>query len=196
MGQAESVPLDAQGEPSSLPQAMDRPGHPRVVALDLGKSRVGVAIADELGLLAHPRPPLDGHNKKALLRALADLAREEGVGLFLVGLPLDMSGAEGAMAARASTLAREITEATGVPVELFDERWTTREATQKLRQSGVDARRQKALVDGMAAAVMLQSFLDRARGGTTEDSAPLEMPMPPSPEPRLRRDRSTRRGRR
>jgi putative holliday junction resolvase len=188
MGQAESAPLDAQGEPSSLPRVMDRPGRPRVVALDLGKSRVGVAIADELGLLAHPRPPLDGHNKKALLRALEDLAREEGVGLFLVGLPLDMSGAEGAMASRASAFAREISECTGVPVELVDERWTTLEATRKLRQSGVDARRQKGLVDGMAATIMLQSYLDRARGGTTEGLAPPEMPpMPTEPRPKRRR---------
>ena len=138
----------------------DRPGQPRACALDLGKARVGVAIADELGLLAHVRPPLDGRDKKRLLSALIELVREEGVGLFIIGLPLDMSGETGPMAAKVEVLAREIQAATGVSVELFDERWTTMEASRKLRQAGVEGRKQKGLVDGVAAAVMLQSWLD------------------------------------
>ncbi|MDC3960874.1 Holliday junction resolvase RuvX [Polyangium jinanense] len=153
------------------------PNPPRVCALDLGKARVGVAIADELGLLAHPRPPLDGRDKKALIRALGELAREEGVGLFLVGLPLDMSGAYGPMATRAADLAQEISQATGVPVELFDERWTTVEAARKLREGGTSAKRQKGVIDGMAAAVMLQAYLDRAQGLGSADA--LAMPPPP-----------------
>jgi len=144
----------------------ERPGQPRACALDLGKARVGLAIADELGLLAHVRPALDGRDKKALLAALIELVREEGVGLFIVGLPLDMSGTAGPMAAKVEGLAREIQAATGVPVELFDERWTTVEASRKLRQGGVSGRKQKVLVDGVAAAVMLQSWLDRRAGGT------------------------------
>jgi putative holliday junction resolvase len=140
----------------------ERPGYPRACALDLGKARVGVAIADELGLLAHVRPPLDGRDKKGLMAALTELVREEGVGLFVVGLPLDMSGMPGPMASKVEALAREIHAATGVPVEFFDERWTTVEASRKLRQGGVEGRRQKGLVDGVAAAVMLQSWLDRA----------------------------------
>lgn len=142
----------------------ERPGQPRACALDLGKARVGLAIADELGLLAHVRPPLDGRDKKGLLAALIELVREEGIGLFIVGLPLDMSGEAGLMATKVQLLAQEIQTATGVPVELFDERWTTVEASRKLRQGGVDARRQKGLVDGVAAAVMLQSWLDRRAG--------------------------------
>ena len=165
----------------------ERPGQPRACALDLGKARVGVALADELGLLAHVRPPLDGRDKKGLLAALIELVREEGVGLFLVGLPLDMSGDAGPMAAKVEILAREIQAATGVPVELFDERWTTMEASRKLRQSGVEGRKQKGLVDGVAAAVMLQSWLDR-RGGT---GGALLLNVPPAPQvdrgPRRRR---------
>jgi len=161
----------------------ERPGHPRVVvALDLGKARVGVAIADDLGLLAHPRPPLDGRDKKALLSALTDLAREERVELFLVGLPLDMSGGHGPMAAKATAFARELSEATGVPVELADERWTTVEAGRQLRQSGKGARESKGLIDGVSAAVMLQSWLDRASGGLSTAGPPLDMPPPPPQE--------------
>ncbi len=143
-----------------------------------------MAIADELGLLAHPRPPLDGRDKKALLRALVELAREEEVGLFLVGLPLDMSGAHGVMATRATDLAQEIGQATGVPVELFDERWTTVEAARKLREGGTSGRRQKGLIDGMAAAVMLQAYLDRTQAS---GSAETLLPLPPPPQTRTRR---------
>jgi putative Holliday junction resolvase len=156
----------------------ERPGQPRACALDLGKARVGVAVADELGLLAHVRPPLDGRDKKGLLAALTELVREEGVGLFIVGLPLDMSGEAGAMAAKVEVLAREIHAATGVPVELFDERWTTVEASRMLRQGGVDGRRQKGLVDGVAAAVMLQSWLDRTAGGRGTEAL---LNVPPAP---------------
>lgn len=157
----------------------DRPRRPRACALDLGKARVGVAIADELGLLAHVRPPLDGRDKKGLLEALRELVREEGVELFIVGLPLDMSGMAGPMAAKVEGLAREIHAATGVPVELYDERWTTVEASRRLRQGGVEGRRQKGLVDGVAAAVMLQSWLDRAAGvGASEGFSDMPLPAP------------------
>jgi putative Holliday junction resolvase len=166
----------------------ERPAQPRACALDLGKARVGVAVADELGLLAHVRPAFDGRDKKRLLAALVDLVREDGVGIFIVGLPLDMSGEAGPMAAKVETLAREIHAATGVPVELFDERWTTVEASRKLRHGGVEARRQKGLVDGVAAAVMLQSWLDRAAGIRASDAL-LNVPSVPSVDQGSRRRR-------
>jgi putative Holliday junction resolvase len=193
MGQVRTEGLDVWlGWPSLCPGMQERPGQPRACALDLGKARVGVAVADELGLLAHVRPPLDGRDKKGLLAALNELVREEGVGLFIVGLPLDMSGERGPMAAKIEVLAREIQAATGVSVELFDERWTTVEASRKLRQGGVDGRRQKGLVDGVAAAVMLQSWLDR-KAGTRGGEAFLE--MPPAPSVDQGGDRSSRRRR-
>lgn len=175
-GQGRTEGLDVwRGSPSLCPGMQERPGQPRACALDLGKARVGVAIADELGLLAHVRSPLDGRDKKGLLAALTELVREEGVGLFIIGLPLDMSGTAGPMAAKVEGLAREIQAATGVPVELFDERWTTVEASRKLRYGGVEGRKQKGLVDGVAAAVMLQSWLDRRAGGFA--GAVLDVPV-------------------
>jgi len=190
-----------EGEPARLRAHLDRlkssaayRSHEQLADLERHVHDLADAVrrADELGLLAHPRPPLDGRDKKALLRALADLAREEGVGLFLVGLPLDMSGAAGVMASRASALAQEISEATGVPIELFDERWTTMEAARKLREGGVEGRRQKALVDGMAASVMLQSYLDRSRGSSAAPSLPA-LEMPPPPRDARQRERGKRR---
>jgi putative Holliday junction resolvase len=169
----------------------ERPGHPpRVVALDLGKARVGVAISDELGLLAHPRPALDGRDRKTLLATLVEMAKDEGVTRFLVGLPLSMSGEHGIKAAQAEAFAAELARAAGVPVELLDERWTTVQAARQLRDSGVDARAGKARIDGVAAAVMLQSWLDARRG----DAGPAPLPdLPPPPAPP--RGRGGKRGR-
>jgi putative holliday junction resolvase len=140
---------------------MVRSAPPRVAALDLGKARVGVAVSDELGLLAHPRPFISGKSRKALLDALVTLAREEEISRFLVGLPLEMSGAEGSAAARAVQFAEELASATGIEVELIDERLTTVEASRALRAGGASRRASIQRVDGAAAAVMLQSWLDR-----------------------------------
>jgi putative Holliday junction resolvase len=136
----------------------------RAAAIDLGKARVGVAVADELGLFAHPRPLIDGRDRRALLAALTALAREEGIQRFLVGLPLEMNGAEGPAARRAASFAQALADATGVEVELVDERLSTVEASRRLREGGVSARRGKPRVDGAAAAVILQAWLDGRRG--------------------------------
>jgi putative Holliday junction resolvase len=132
----------------------------RVAAIDLGRARVGVAVTDELGLMAHTRPFLDGKSRKALLRALAELTRDDRIERFLVGLPLDMSGREGPAARRALAFARELADATGVDVEMIDERLSTVEAERRLRDGGLTAREQKGRIDGASAALLLQSWLD------------------------------------
>jgi len=144
---------------------MARKPSARVAAIDLGKARVGVAVSDELGLLAHTRPSLDGRSKKPLLAALAELAREDEIKRFLVGLPLEMTGEQGLAARRALAFAQELADATGVEVEMIDERLSTVEASRRLHDGGVKARQQKSLVDGAAAAVFLQSWLDRRGRG-------------------------------
>jgi putative Holliday junction resolvase len=143
---------------------MTRRHVPKVAAIDLGKARVGVAVTDELGLMAHARPFLDGRSRRALLRALGDLAKEEGIERFLVGLPLEMSGGEGPAARRALAFAQELADATGVEVEMIDERLSTVAAGRLLHDGGVKSREQKGKIDGAAAALLLQSWLDRKRG--------------------------------
>src|SRR3954463_12055547 len=89
----------------------------RVVAIDLGKARVGIAVSDELGLLAHPRPFLDGKSRKPLIAALVAMVRDEGIERFLLGLPLEMTGDEGPAARRVMGFAQELANAAGVEIE-------------------------------------------------------------------------------
>lgn len=143
-----------------------------VAAVDLGDARVGLAVSDDLGLFAHPRPALDGKSRKPLLRALAEFAREEGVSRFLVGLPLDMSGAHGLRARKATEFAQMLADATGLDIELVDERLTTVEAARQLhacdapvRERANNRRGSKSVartgkIDTAAATVLLQAWLD------------------------------------
>ncbi len=132
----------------------------RVAALDHGKARIGVAVADELGVLAHPRPPIDARDRRRALAAIRELKEEEGITRFLVGLPLSLSGVEGTAAHSARAFAQTVADATGCEVELVDERLTTVEAQRALRTSGVAAKHQRQKVDGVAAAILLQAWLD------------------------------------
>ncbi len=124
---------------------------------------MGVAVSDELGLLAHPRPPFDGRRAKLLFEGIRTICQELGVVRVLVGWPLDLQGREGAAARRAARFAREVAEVTGLPVELVDERMTTVVAERSLRDAGVGTRDRRARVDGAAAAVILQGWLDARR---------------------------------
>ena len=139
-------------------------GKGRTCALDLGAVRVGVAIDDELGAMAHPRGTLDARDRKALLSALRALADEENAVRFVVGLPLDMRGGEGMAARRARALAQDIADATGRAVELWDERLTTVQAQRALHASEVRGRRARERIDEAAACAILQSWLDAHRG--------------------------------
>jgi putative Holliday junction resolvase len=136
----------------------------RAAAIDLGKVRVGLAVADELGMMAHPRPFLDGRNVRRLLDALAEVATTDGIGLFLVGLPRQLGGAEGPPARRARKFAADLAVRTGRRVELVDEWLSTREARGRLRDQGLTERELRGRIDSAAAAVLLQSWLDGRAG--------------------------------
>jgi len=138
----------------------------RVAALDMGKVRVGLAVSDELGVIAHPRPPLAGGNQKKLLSELALLARSEKIRRFLVGLPLNRQGEEGREAQRIRKFAQALADATGREIELVDERLSTVEATRRLREVGISAKKGRQRVDGASAAVLLQAWLDHSPART------------------------------
>lgn len=136
----------------------------RAAALDYGTVRIGLAVADELGMLAHPRPFIEARPPRRALERLAELVEQEGITLLLVGLPRTLRGEEGMAAKRARRFASELKRRVGIPVELVDERLTTREATERLRAQGLSERERRSRVDSAAAAILLQSWLDARRG--------------------------------
>jgi len=137
-----------------------RPG--RVIGLDLGDARIGVAISDDerrmavaLGTVRTGAP--------ADLRAIAALVEEHDVALVVVGLPRSMSGAEGPRAIQARAFADALAGSAGTPVEMQDERLSTVEAERGLREAGVSGIERRRVVDRSAAVVILQAWLDAHR---------------------------------
>jgi putative holliday junction resolvase len=124
---------------------------------------VGLAISDELGLLAHPRPFLDGKDVGRLVKQLVSLCQAEQVDLFVVGLPRLLDGSEGTSARKARSFALRLREASKCRVVLLDERLTTRQAHDRLADSGLDERERRSRVDSASAALLLQTFLDSHR---------------------------------
>jgi putative Holliday junction resolvase len=136
-----------------------------VLGVDTGERRVGVALSDESRVLASPVVVLHRRGGLApVLDALADLVRRESVSQLVVGLPLNADGSEGPQARRARDFARVAARAIGVPVCLWDERLSTQEAEAVVRAQGRSTRRQRQRgeLDAVAAAVILQDYLDHA----------------------------------
>lgn len=131
------------------------------MALDPGARRTGVAVSDELGLYAHPRPAIRG-GARALLEAMPALVEREGVDEVVVGLPLTLAGGDSDQTRAVRALAERLRERLDVPVRLRDERLTTVEAARRVPAA---AARRDGTLDSAAAAVLLQAELDaRARG--------------------------------
>jgi putative Holliday junction resolvase len=135
----------------------------RVLGIDAGERRVGVAVSDELRLLARPVCVLDRARGLApVLDALTEMARREGVARLVVGLPLNADGSLGPQARRAQDFARVAARVVGIPVDMWDERLSTQAAEEIVRAQGRNTRRlrQRGQLDAIAAAVILQDYLD------------------------------------
>jgi putative Holliday junction resolvase len=126
-------------------------------------------VADDLGLLAHPRPFLDGRDQQRLLVQLKELQHAEQIELFVLGLPRELKGREGPAAKRVRAFAEKLEQATPARVELLDEWLSTREAAGRLRQQGLSAKQQRGRIDSAAAAVLLQSWLDGRRREASDE---------------------------
>lgn len=131
------------------------------MGVDHGTHRVGIALSDRLAITAQPHAVVPAPQA---VEAIARLMAEQDVERIVVGLPLTLSGREGRAAEQARQFAADLEEATGLPVELWDERLTTSTAEKALLESGMKRRRRRFIVDKVAAAIMLQSYLDRAGG--------------------------------
>lgn len=132
----------------------------RILALDVGRRRIGLALSDPLGITAQGLETLQRINLRTDVDALAALAAEKEVRRFLVGHPLHMSGREGRQAEYVREFAGRLEERTGIPVEFRDERLTTVEAQRVLRESGVSLEKRKRAVDKLAAVILLEGYLD------------------------------------
>jgi putative Holliday junction resolvase len=135
----------------------------RVLGIDLGAKRIGLAISDEEARIAFPAGTLERKGERATLRALVALVRERGVARAVVGLPLHMNGRAGPEAEAARGFAAALATAAGIPVETLDERWTSVAAERSLRESGrrTIERRGKGVVDEVAATLLLSTYLER-----------------------------------
>jgi putative holliday junction resolvase len=132
----------------------------RILALDLGRRRIGLAVSDELGITAQGLETLQRSNLRADLAHLKKLAADRNVTLMVVGNPLHMSGKEGRGTEFARDFAARLEVATGIPVQLWDERLTTVEAQRVLRESGASIEKRAKAVDRLAAVILLENFLD------------------------------------
>lgn len=132
----------------------------RILALDLGKRRIGLAVSDELGLTAQGLETLQRTTIREDLARLAKLALDHNVILILMGNPLHMNGNEGRGSERAREFGARLEAATAVPVQLWDERLTTVQAQRVLRESGIGIEKRAKAVDRLAAVILLESYLD------------------------------------
>jgi len=153
-------------------------GGGRLLGVDYGTRRIGLAVSDPGGAIAFPVGALESRGLRRDLEAFCALVREREVERIVVGLPLRLSGRRGPECDAAERFAAALREATGLPVDLFDERWTTLEAERTLRQSGEGppgdrrsrrrrrggaraAERRRAHVDSVAATLLLRTYLER-----------------------------------
>jgi putative Holliday junction resolvase len=134
--------------------------HSRILALDLGKRRIGLAVSDELGITAQGLETRQRGNMREDLAYFANLVSELNVGLLLMGNPIHMSGKEGRQAEYTRDFAERLKERTGLPVVFWDERLTSVEAGRVLRDSGISIEKRAQAVDRLSAVILLASYLD------------------------------------
>jgi putative Holliday junction resolvase len=132
----------------------------RILALDHGTKRIGVAVSDELKLIAQPLEFVPAEPFPAFLARLKVLLAEKEVELVLVGMPRNMNGTYGPAAAKVEEFITQLREAITVPIKTWDERLTSAQANRYLIEGNVRREKRKEKVDQMAAAILLQSFLD------------------------------------
>ncbi len=135
----------------------------RVLGVDAGKVRTGLALSDTEGFLASALCTIKETGLRALAKAIAEKAEEHSVRLIVMGHPINMNGTLGESSARVHKLKEEISGFTDIPVTLFDERCTTMAATNILNMTDTTGKKRKAVIDNLSAAIILQNYLDAER---------------------------------
>jgi len=157
--------IAARAKIGEFPDAATNEAAPqRVLAIDYGQKRIGLALSDALGLTAQPLAMLVRTNRQNDLRRLRSLCRAHGVRQIVVGHPVHMSGESNSMADEAERFATRLRKELGIPVDLQDERLTSWEAEQIAAETRPSSRRKRGALDDVAAAILLREYLERKRG--------------------------------
>jgi len=141
----------------------------RTIGLDVGTRTVGVAVSDELGLTAQGVTTVRRTNMKADLAALKEIIAERGVTHVVVGLPLNMDGTEGPRALASRQFGEALGKATGLTIEYWDERLSTRAAQRVLLEADVSRQKRREVIDQMAASIILQGWMEARRPAQDND---------------------------
>ena len=135
----------------------------RILGLDVGDRRIGVAVSDALGLTAQRVSVLERRGMPQDVEAVRALVEQYGASAVVVGLPLTMRGEHGVQAGKVTAFAEALRRRVAVPIEFMDERLTTVQGARALRETGASRRARKQTIDQVAAQLILQDFLDRRR---------------------------------
>ena len=138
----------------------------RVMALDVGGRRIGVAMSDPTRVLASPLTTLRAEPRPRAIGQIAELVAQHNVAEVVVGLPLTLSGEVGPQAKLVQAFVAELQAALAVPLHMFDERLTSVAADRLMQELGIKPERRRERIDEVAASIILQDFLDSRRGGT------------------------------
>jgi len=145
----------------------------RIMALDVGSRRIGVAVTDPLGITAQGLDTIQRQNKRRDFEALRQLLEKYNVREIVVGLPLRLSGAEGTQSDKMRLFAADLQAHFGLTVHLWDERWTSTQANRLLRETDLSIKKRGQAVDRMAAILILQSWMEARGSRSGADSAEL-----------------------
>ena len=132
----------------------------RILAVDYGDARTGLASCDKYESIASPVGTVAERNQDVLVRKISDKAKELGTEHIVVGLPVNMDGSRGERAQKCEEFAKKLSESTGLEVSMWDERGTTVQAIGILNETNVRGKRRKAVIDTVAATLILESYLE------------------------------------
>lgn len=136
----------------------------RMMAVDLGLVRTGLAVCDAGEILASPLCTIEEGNPEKVPQKVWGKAKEERVEAFVVGLPKNMDGSRGESAVRAEKFAEKLREISGLPVDMWDERMTTMSAIGFLNETDIRGKKRKAVIDAVSASIILQNYIERRKG--------------------------------
>ncbi len=132
----------------------------RILGIDLGEKRIGLAVSDPLGMTAQGLPTLEIRSEKEALAGIAAAARDWKAVRIVIGLPLNMNGSEGAQASRARRVGAALGRMLLLPVDFRDERWSSRSAERVLLEADLSRRKRRQALDRLSAQIILQNYLD------------------------------------